>query len=58
MGRSHGKTKEQDAFLKCILEKATYLNKEGKVAADFKPGFGPKVDEQKLISIDDDHLNI
>ena len=36
------KPQEQDAFLKCVEEKATELNNEGKVAADFKPGFGLK----------------
>jgi hypothetical protein len=41
-----------------VLEKATHLNEEGKVSADFKPGFGLKVDEQKLISLADAHLKI
>ncbi|MGB0396228.1 MAG: enolase C-terminal domain-like protein [Flavobacteriaceae bacterium] len=52
------KPQEQDAFLKCVLEKATHLNEEGKVEVDFKPGFGLKVDEQKLISLADAHLKI
>jgi L-alanine-DL-glutamate epimerase-like enolase superfamily enzyme len=52
------KPQEQDAFLRCMLEKATHLNEEGKVSADFKPGFGLKVDEQKLISLSDAHLKI
>ena len=52
------KPREQDAFLKCVLEKATHLNEEGKVEVDFKPGFGLKVDEQKLISLADAHLKI
>ena len=52
------KPQEQDAFLKCIEQKATHLNKEGKVEMDFKPGFGLKVNEQKLISLADAHLNI
>ena len=52
------KPQEQDAFLRCVLEKATHLNEEGKVSADFKPGFGLKVDEQKLISLADAHLKI
>ncbi len=52
------KPQEQDAFLKCIEQKATHLNKEGKVEVDFKPGFGLKVNEQKLISLADAHLNI
>ena len=52
------KPQEQDAFLRCVLQKATHLNEEGKVVADFKPGFGLKVDEQKLISLADAHLNI
>jgi L-alanine-DL-glutamate epimerase-like enolase superfamily enzyme len=52
------KPQEQDAFLRCVLQKATHLNEEGKVFADFKPGFGLKVDEQKLISLADAHLNI
>jgi len=52
------KPQEQDAFLNCILEKATHLNEDGKVAADFKPGFGLKVDEQKLITLANSYLNI
>ncbi|MDB2315059.1 hypothetical protein N9V42_05685 [Flavobacteriaceae bacterium] len=52
------KPQEQDAFLNCILEKATHLNENGKVAADFKPGFGLKVDEQKLITLANSYLNI
>jgi L-alanine-DL-glutamate epimerase-like enolase superfamily enzyme len=52
------KPQEQDAFLRCVLQKATHLHEEGKVVADFKPGFGLKVDEQKLISLADAHLNI
>ena len=46
------KPQEQDAFLKCVEEKATELNNDGKVAADFKPGFGLKVNENKLLSTD------
>lgn len=52
------KPQEQDIFLRCVLQKATHLNKEGKVSANFKPGFGLKVDEQKLISLADSHLKI
>ena len=52
------KPQEQDAFLKCIEQKATHLNKQGKVEADFRPGFGLKVNEQKLTSLADKHLNI
>ena len=52
------KPQEQDAFLKCIKEKATHLNEEGKVEVDFKPGFGLKVDERKLLSLSDDHLKL
>ena len=52
------KPQEQDAFLKCIEQKATQLNKQGKVEADFRPGFGLKVNEQKLTSLADKHLNI
>ena len=52
------KPQEQDAFLRCVKEKATELNKSGKVVANFKPGFGLKVDEIKLLSLSDKHLKI
>jgi hypothetical protein len=52
------KPQEQDAFLQCIIEKATHLNQEGKVEAKFKPGFGLKVDEKKLLTLVDAHLSI
>jgi L-alanine-DL-glutamate epimerase-like enolase superfamily enzyme len=52
------KPQEQDAFLRCVVQRATNLNKEGKVEVDFKPGFGLKVNEQKLISLADAYLNI
>ena len=52
------KPQEQDAFLRCVEEKATKLNNEGKVVADFKPGFGLKVNENKLLSLSDKHLKI
>ena len=52
------KPQEQDAFLRCVEEKATKLNKSGKVVANFKPGFGLKVNENKLLSLSDKHLKI
>ncbi|MEC9135667.1 MAG: mandelate racemase/muconate lactonizing enzyme family protein [Bacteroidota bacterium] len=52
------KPQEQDSFLKCIEQKATSLNKEGMVEVDFKPGFGLKVNEKKLISLADAYLKI
>jgi hypothetical protein len=52
------KPQEQDAFLSCIEEKSTKLNNEGKVVSDFKPGFGLKVNENKLLSLSDKHLKI
>ena len=52
------KPQEQDAFLRCVEEKATNLNYEGKVVVDFKPGFGLKVNENKLLSLCDKHLKI
>tara|TARA_B100001029_G_C15055353_1_gene453911 strand:+ start:640 stop:1902 length:1263 start_codon:yes stop_codon:yes gene_type:complete len=52
------KPQEQDAFLRCVEEKATELNNEGKVVANFRPGFGLKVNESKLISLSDAHLKI
>ena len=52
------KPQEQDAFLRCVEEKATKLNKSGKVVANFKPGFGLKVNEKKLLSLSDSHLKI
>ena len=52
------KPQEQDTFLRCIEEKSTKLNNEGKVVADFKPGFGLKVNENKLLSLSDKHLKI
>jgi hypothetical protein len=52
------KPQEQDAFIRCVEEKATELNKSGKVVANFKPGFGLKVNESKLLSLSDKHLNI
>ena len=52
------KPQEQDAFLRCIEEKSTKLNNEGKVVSDFKPGFGLKVNENKLLSLSDKHLKI
>ena len=52
------KPQEQDSFLKCIEQKATSLNEEGKVEVDFKPGFGLKVNEKKLISLADAYLKI
>ena len=52
------KPQEQDAFLKCVEEKATELNNDGKVAADFKPGFGLKVNENKLLSLSNKYLKI
>ena len=52
------KPQEQDAFLKCIEQKATRMDEEGKVVADFKPGFGLKVNESKLLSLADAHLKI
>ena len=58
MGRSHGKTTGTRFFLKCIEQKATSLNEEGMVEVDFKPGFGLKVNEKKLISLADAYLKI
>jgi hypothetical protein len=52
------KPQEQDAFIRCVEEKATELNKSGKVVANFKPGFGLKVNESKLLSLSDKHLKI
>ena len=52
------KPQEQDAFLRCVEEKATELNNEGKVVANFRPGFGLKVNESKLLSLSDAHLKI
>ena len=52
------KPQEQDSFLKCIEQKATSLNEEGMVEVDFKPGFGLKVNEKKLISLADAYLKI
>jgi L-alanine-DL-glutamate epimerase-like enolase superfamily enzyme len=52
------KPQEQDAFLKCIEQKSTRMDEEGKVVADFKPGFGLKVNESKLLSLADAHLKI
>ena len=52
------KPQEQDAFLKCIDQKATYLNKKGKVEVDFSPGFGLKVNEKKLLSLSNSYLKI
>ena len=52
------KPQEQDAFINCIEEKATQLNAEGKVSVDFKPGFGLKVNENKLKSLAYKYLNI
>ena len=52
------KPQEQDAFLKCIDQKATHLNKEGKVEVDFSPGFGLKVNEKKLLSLSNSYLKI
>ena len=52
------KPQEQDAFLKCVEQKATRMNDEGKVVADLKPGFGLKVNESKLLSLANAHLKI
>tara|TARA_B100000963_G_scaffold46836_1_gene35159 strand:- start:556 stop:1773 length:1218 start_codon:yes stop_codon:yes gene_type:complete len=52
------KPQEQDSFLKCIEQKATSLNEGGMVEVDFKPGFGLKVNEKKLISLADSYLKI
>ena len=52
------KPQEQDAFINCIEEKATQLNAEGKVSVDFKPGFGLKVNENKLKTLAYKYLNI
>ena len=52
------KPQENDSFLNCVIDKATYLNSEGKVEVKFKPGFGLKVDEKKLLSLADSYLNI
>lgn len=52
------KPQEQDAFLKCIEQKATHLNRQGKVEVNLKPGFGLKVNEKKLRSLADAHLTI
>ena len=52
------KPQEQDSFLKCIEQKATSLNEGGMVEVDFKPGFGLKVNEKKLISLADAYLKI
>jgi L-alanine-DL-glutamate epimerase-like enolase superfamily enzyme len=52
------KPQEQDAFLKCIEQKATYLNGQGKVEVNLKPGFGLKVNEKKLNSLSDASLKI
>ena len=52
------KPQEQDAFLRCVEEKVTELNNEGKVVANFRPGFGLKVNESKLLSLSDAHLKI
>ena len=52
------KPQENDSFLNCVIDKATDLNSEGKVEVNFKPGFGLKVDEKKLLSLADSHLNI
>lgn len=52
------KPQEQDSFLKCIEQKSTRMDEEGKVVADFKPGFGLKVNESKLLSLADAHLKI
>jgi len=52
------KPQEQDAFLKCIKQKATHLNGQGKVEVNLKPGFGLKVNEKKLYSLSDASLKI
>ena len=52
------KPQEQDSFLKCVEQKATSLNEGGMVEVDFKPGFGLKVNEKKLISLADAYLKI
>ena len=35
-------------YLNCIIEKSTSLNNEGKVVLNLKPGFGLKVNSEKL----------
>ena len=42
------KPQEDSTFLNCIIEKSTSLNSEGKVVLNLKPGFGLKVNSEKL----------
>jgi len=43
------KPQKKDAFLKCIEQKSTHLNVQGKVGVNLKPGFGLKVNEKNYI---------
>jgi len=42
------KAEDSDNYLRCVKSKPTYRNESGLFAANFKPGFGLEMDEQKL----------
>ena len=42
------KKEDSEAYLECIVSKATYRDTNGNFTADLKPGFGLQIDEDKL----------
>ncbi len=45
------KEQDSDAYLSCVKSKPTYRDEKGYFAADFQPGFGLELDEQRLEDI-------
>ena len=52
------KYEDSDAFLDCVVDKATFRDSSGKYAMKAKPGFGLEIDEDKLKSICKNYVSV